>query len=172
MSSVVFLKAVNVGGPQKFQPTALARDLARLGIVNLGAAGTFVVRETIGPKDLRAEILRCLPFEPEMMICSGNEIQALAVDDSFIPKGSAEGVKPFVTVLEKAPRNVPKLPRQWPAGEKWEVRLTQVRGRFALGVWRRLGKAILYPNAVLEKEFGLAATTRGWNTIARLATLL
>src|ERR1700704_5607440 len=45
MSSVVFFRAVNVGGYQKFQPGKLAKELAEFGVVNIGAAGTFVVRE-------------------------------------------------------------------------------------------------------------------------------
>jgi hypothetical protein len=55
MSSVVFLRAVNVGGHQKFQPSKLAKELERFGVVNLGAAGTFVVRENVSQARLRDE---------------------------------------------------------------------------------------------------------------------
>jgi uncharacterized protein (DUF1697 family) len=30
----------------------------------------------------------------------------------------------------------------------------------------------LYPNAIVEKQFGVAATTRSWNTIEKVATVL
>lgn len=48
MASVVFLRGVNVGGHKAFQPSAVARDLADLDVVNIGAAGTFVVRKPVG----------------------------------------------------------------------------------------------------------------------------
>ena len=48
MALVVFLRGVNVGGHKTFRPAALARELAALDLVNVGAAGTFVVRAAIG----------------------------------------------------------------------------------------------------------------------------
>src|SRR5258708_3879776 len=69
MPSVVFLRGVNVGGHKTFQPSVLAKELAAYDVVNIGAAGTFVVRKPISQTKLRAEILRQLPFEPQIMIC-------------------------------------------------------------------------------------------------------
>ena len=60
MASVVFFRAVNVGGHQKFQPNLLAKELADFGVVNVGAAGTLVVRQTVSQATLRAEIFRRL----------------------------------------------------------------------------------------------------------------
>jgi uncharacterized protein (DUF1697 family) len=45
MPSVVFLRAVNVGGTNRCQPALLAKQLAEFGVVNIDAVGTFVVRE-------------------------------------------------------------------------------------------------------------------------------
>lgn len=45
MASVVFLKGVNIGGHRSFSPSRLARKMATLGIINVGAAGTFAVRK-------------------------------------------------------------------------------------------------------------------------------
>ena len=44
-----------------------------------------------------------------------------------------------------------------------------VSGRFALSV-RRLGET--YSNAVVEKHFGVPATTRNWNTIETICEVL
>ena len=172
MASVVFLRAVNVGGHQKFQPSVLARDLADLGVVNLGAAGTFVVRTSIRPAELRAEILRHLPFKPGLTIISAKQVLDLVRSEPFGTRPAAGGLRRFVTVMEKAPRTLRPLPLEQPAGDRWEVRVLEARGQFALGVWRRLGRGILYPNAVIEKRFGVAATTRGWDTFCRIAKLL
>lgn len=47
MALVAFLKGINVGGHRRFRPSALARELEHLEVVNVGAAGTFVVRRTV-----------------------------------------------------------------------------------------------------------------------------
>lgn len=45
MALVVFLRGVNVGGHRTFRPRDLARKLRDYDVVNVGAAGTFVVRQ-------------------------------------------------------------------------------------------------------------------------------
>jgi uncharacterized protein (DUF1697 family) len=169
MSSVVFFRAVNVGGHQKFRPGKLAQDLAEFGIVNIGAAGTLVVREHVSQKKLRDEILRRLPFRPELMICPACDVLALARGDWFGDAPAGKDMGRFASVLQKAPRTKPPLPIEQPAGAKWEVRVVAVTGRFALSV-RRLGQT--YSNAVVEKHLGVPATTRNWNTIETLREVL
>ena len=170
MASVVFFRAVNVGGFQKFQPASLAKELSDLDVLNVGAAGTFVVRKLISQSALRAEILKRMSFQPELMICTASEATALVEEDPFqtLPKDA----RPFVTVMQKAPRKLPPLPLEQPVGSKWQVRVISVRGRFALSLWRRAERAVTYPNAVIEKQFGISATTRNWNTIRTVAGLL
>ena len=59
-------------------PTVLiAKQLAKLGVVNIGAVGTFVVREDVGESALRAALVRNLPFKCEIMICPAKEILAV-----------------------------------------------------------------------------------------------
>jgi uncharacterized protein (DUF1697 family) len=169
MSSVVFFRAVNVGGHQKFQPGKLATELERFGVVNIGAAGTFVVLEHVSEAELRDEILRRLPFKPELMICPALEVLALARGNWFDAAPAGKDVGRFVSVLQKAPRAKPRLPIEQPAGPKWEVRVVAITGRFAVSV-RRLGQT--YSNAVVEKRLGIPATTRNWNTLESIREIL
>ncbi len=169
MSSIVFFRAVNVGGHQKFQPAKLAKALAEFGVVNIGAAGTFVVRKNVSPVKLRDEILRRMPFKPELMICPARDVLALARGDWFGDAPAGKDIGRFVGVLQKAPRVNPTLPIEQPAGAKWEVRVVAITGRFALTI-RRLGQT--YSNAVIEKHFGVPATTRNWNTIEAIREVL
>jgi uncharacterized protein (DUF1697 family) len=169
MASVVFFRAVNVGGHQKFQPRELAKELAEFGVVNIGAAGTFVVRENVSQAKLRDEILHRLRFKPELMICPAREVLELARGQWFGDVPAGKDVGRFVSVLQKAPRANPPLPIKQPAGLKWEVWVFAVTGRFALSV-RRLGQT--YSNAVVEKHLGIPATTRNWNTIEAICELL
>lgn len=172
MALVVFLRGVNVGGHKKFKPSILATELAKYDVVSLGAAGTFIVHGKVGAKALREEIRRRLPFEAEIMICTAEEIVKLVRRRPFGPKPPQKNFKCFVSVLQSLPRTVPRLPMDFPAKGDWEVRLLRVTGRFVLSLWRRSGRGILYPNQVFEKHFGVAATTRGWNTIVSICNTL
>ena len=172
MASVVFMRGVNVGGHKKFSPAALARDLAALDVVNVGAAGTFVVRKSIGKGALQAELSRRLPFEADVMICTAREVLDLVAGQPFgrIPAGKE--VRPFVTAMAKRPVSIPRLPILKPAGDDWQVKIVAVSGTFALSLWRRLGRSIVYPNEVVEKSLGVSATTRNWDTILKIRALL
>ena len=169
MSSVVFFRAVNVGGHQKFQPGELAKELAEFGVVNIGAAGTFVVRENVSQAKLRDEILHRLRFKPELMICPAREVLELVRGNWFGDLPARKDLGRFVSVLQKAPRAKPPLPIKQPAGAKWEVWVVAITGRFALSI-RRLGQT--YSNAVVEKHLGIPATTRNWNTIEVICEVL
>jgi uncharacterized protein (DUF1697 family) len=172
MTSVVFLRGVNVGGTKVLQPSQLTKDLAHLGVTNVGAAGTFVVRSGGSHQRLRAEFLRRLKFPAEIMICRGSDLTRLVAEDPF-PAVDWEGdVRRFLSVLSRRPRLRPELPLEFPTGDSWQVRFIRISGRFALAWWRRLGRSFVDPNSVAERRLGVAATTRNWNTIVRIAALL
>jgi len=171
MALVVFMRAVNVGGYQKFQPAALAKKLAELDVVNIGAAGTFVVRARVSEKSLRKKILAEMGFEPAMMICPAEDVVDLVKSNPF-GKKLARNAKGFVSIMEHPLREPPDLPVDQPKGT-WGVRVIAVEGRFAMSLWRRLeGETMVYPNAVVEKKFGVAATTRSWNTMEAVGKIL
>ena len=172
MASVVFLRGVNVGGNRTFQPSLVARALAQWDVVNVGAAGTFVIRKPIGEAAVRAGFLAKLPFETHLTICRGRDLLDLAAAKPFSSPPPGSDTRPFVSVLAKRPRTLPRLPISQPPGEKWQVRIVAVSGKLVLSLWRRQGKTMLYPNEVVEKHFGAPATTRNWNTIVTLCGIL
>ena len=151
----------------------LAKQLADFGVVNVGAAGTFVVRQNLSQTTLRAEILRRMAFKPELVICPARDVIALMRSDPFQDApDETKDLRHYVTIMTKVPRTLPPLPLEKPDGNKWEVKLIDITGRFALSLWRRQTNGILYPNAVVEKHFGIPATTRNWNTIAAICEIL
>jgi hypothetical protein len=74
VASVVFLRAVNVGKANRCQPALIAKQLAKFGVVNIGAVGTFVVRENVSESTLRPAIAKKLPFKCEIMICPARDV--------------------------------------------------------------------------------------------------
>src|SRR5215831_7177784 len=83
MALVVFLRGVNVGGHRTFRPAILAQQLKRYDAVNIGAAGTFVIRAPTSQAQLGAELRRRLPFETHVMICRGRELLETVSGDPY-----------------------------------------------------------------------------------------
>jgi len=172
MASVVFLRGVNVGGHRTFRPSVLAKALAALDVVSIGAAGTFVVRAAGSAASVRTAFLAELAVETELMVCTGREVIGLVEKDPFarLRRPPADGE--HVTVLARRPRLRPRLPLRVPDGRDWQVEIAALDGRFALARHRRAGRANLYPNEVVEKHFGVPATTRGWPTMLKVRAAL
>src|SRR5947209_9808460 len=171
MHWVVFLRAVNVGGANRCQPAAIAKQLAKFGVVNIGAVGTFVVREDVSESTLRAAFARKLPFKCEIMICPARDIIRLTSKNPFARQPSGPNITRFVNVLAKRLPARPALPLSLPSDEDWLLKIIAVQDRFVLGLYRRQMKAISYIGKI-EKLLGVPATTRSWNTIEKIVSIL
>ncbi|HWY51539.1 MAG TPA: hypothetical protein VNW72_08660 [Chthoniobacterales bacterium] len=171
MPSVVFLRAVNVGGTNRCQPAIIAKQLARFDIVNIGAVGTFVARKNVSESALRAAIARKLPFKCEIMICPARDIVKLALKDPFSHQPSGVDITRFVSVLAKPVRALLPLPLSLPSDGDWLIKIVAIQGRFVVGLYRRQMKAISYLSKI-EKMLGVPATTRSWNTIEKVVKIL
>src|SRR5438034_4080573 len=86
MALVVFLRGVNVGGHRTFRPSILAKELSNHDVVNVGAAGTFVVRKPGSRAKFRAALLLKLPFEAEVVLCEGRDLMRLEMENPFGPE--------------------------------------------------------------------------------------
>ena len=168
---VVLLRGVNVGGYRAFRPRALADQLKQLGVVNIGAAGTFVIQKPVAPTRLRAELTRRLPFETEIIICQGREIIRLMSLEIFTEESARPGIVRFVSVLSRSPRLAPPLPMTLPTRGQWLLKVLAREGRFVVGQYRRHMKAIGYLGT-LDRLFGVRLTTRNWNTMAAIVKVL
>jgi uncharacterized protein (DUF1697 family) len=171
MALVVFLRGVNVGGHRTFRPSVLARELSDHGVVNVGAAGTFVVRKP-GPRaQFRAELLRKLPFEAEVVLCDGRDLIRMEMENPFGTEPPRPDIVRFVIILSKADRGLATIPCSLPPCGPWFVRVIASKSRFVFGVYRRHMKTIGYLGQI-DKLFGVPATTRNWNTIIAIVRIL
>ena len=171
MALVVLLRGVNVGGHRIFRPTTLAAQLKHLDAVNIGAAGTFVIRQPVSRAQLRAELARRLPFDAEIIICQGREIVRLISQNYFADQPARSDIVRFVSVLSKRPRSAPATPISFPASGKWLLKILTRDNQFVVGVYRRHMKVISYLGT-LDRLFGVPVTTRNWNTITAIARVL
>jgi len=168
---VVLLKGVNVGGHRTFRPGAIAEELKHLDAVNIGAAGTFVIRRPVTRTQLRAELARRLPFDAEIVICEGREIVGLMSHDYFPDQPAQPDIVRFVSVLARRPRSAPSMPMSFPSSGNWLMKVLARDNRFVFGLYRRHMKAIGYIRT-LDRIFGVPATTRNWNTITAISRVL
>jgi uncharacterized protein (DUF1697 family) len=171
MALVVFLRGVNVGGHRTFRPSILARELSAFDVVNVGAAGTFVVRKPGSRAAFLAALRRKLPFETEVALCVGRDVMALETDNPFATEPSRADVVRFVSILSKAGRVPAQIPIRLPPRGKWLVRVIASKKQFVFGVYRRDMKTIGYLGQ-LDRLFGGRATTRNWNTIVAIVRIL
>jgi uncharacterized protein (DUF1697 family) len=169
----VFLRGVNVGKANRCQPAVIASQLSRLGVINIGAVGTFVVRKDVSESALRSAFAKKLPFKCEIMICPARDIIKLAAENPFTDQPSSEKITRFVSVLAKS-LPLPfllNLPHCLPSPDDWLLKIIAIQGRFVLGLYRRHMKAIGYLGKI-EKLLGVPATTRNWNTIQKVVQIL
>lgn len=171
MASVVLLKGLNVGGHRSLRPSALARELHHLEVVNIGAAGSFVVRAPLRREELRSEIARRLPFEAEIVICRGRDVTSLLSEDFFAGDPERPDIVRFVSVLARAPRSKVAVPAAFPPEGRWVVKVLARRGRFVVGLHRREMSAIGALGR-LERAFGVPLTTRSWSTMNAIGRAL
>lgn len=160
-----------MGGHRTFRPSVLAGELVDYDVVNIGAAGTFVVRKPGRRAAFRAALLGKLPFEAEIAMCDGRELLRLETENPFGTRPSPPGVVRFVSILSKAGVVRASLPVSFPAKGQWLVRMIACEGQFVFGMYRRHMKTIGYLGQV-DKLYGAPATTRNWNTIAAVMRIL
>jgi uncharacterized protein (DUF1697 family) len=175
MSQVVFLRGVNVGGANLCRPAELAKQLSKLGVVNIGAVGTFVVRQDVNESTLRnafaVQLAKAFGVKCEIMICPAHDIMKLASKDPFVRQPSNPNITRFVNVLAKRLPSPPPLPLSLPSDDDWLLKIIAIKGRFVLGLYRRQMKATGYLGKI-EKLLGVPATTRNWNTIEKIVKTL
>jgi uncharacterized protein (DUF1697 family) len=168
---VIFLRGINVGGHRTFRPTKLAEALKHLGAVNIGAAGTLVLRQRMTQAQARAEVARILPFVAEIVVCRGRDITSLVSQNPFEGQSVRGGVVRFVSVLSQRARLRPSTPMRFPSRGQWLMKILAKRSRFVLGLYRRHMKVIGLLGS-LDRLYGVPATTRNWNTMVAIARVL
>lgn len=171
MPLVALLRGVNVGGHRTFRPSVLARELRDFDVVNVGAAGTFVVRKPVSQSVLRAEVLRALPFHAEIVIFDSRDLVRIHRDHPFGTAKPAPNTVRFVSFLSKSRRVRVPLPLMLPPVGEWSLRIVAATGRFVFGEYRRHMKAINCLGKV-DGLFGVPATTRNWNTVSAIVRIL
>ena len=171
MALVVFLRGINVGGYRNFHPSLLAKRLRDFDVVNIGAAGTFVVRKPQSRAKFRAALLQNLPFAAHVALCDEGALLQLEQIHPFGERRPRPDITRFLSILTRPARLRPSLPLSVPAKGPSLVRILAAKPPFVLGTYRRDMRTIGYLGQ-LDQLFGTPVTTRSWNTILAIVRIL
>lgn len=172
MALVVLLRGANLG-KRRFSPKALAEALADLDLVNIGAAGTFVVPKRIAEKTLRERVQAELPWkDAEMVVLKDAEVRDAL--EAGAPIAIPPGTKKFGVALPNAPPAALELPVEALAKDgAWGMRYEAVAGRVVIGVRRRGDETGTYSTKALDAAVGSdRGTMRDWPTWERIGAAL
>lgn len=174
---VALLRGINVGG-HAIIPMADLRDA-------FVAAGACCVRTYIQSgnvvfdvsargfaafdKRIRRWLEKAAGGNPAISYRGASEICTLEDAFPLATFASESDVKTYVAFLESTPERSPTLPLI-SKKEGLEV-LALHDGKDALVLSRKVGDRWGFPNALVEKAFGVAATSRNWNTVTKLASM-
>jgi uncharacterized protein (DUF1697 family) len=131
----------------------------------------FVVRNPGSRAKFRAQLLRKLPFEAEVVLCDDHDLICLEMENPFGTEPSRPDIVRFVSILSRPGRGPANIPFTLPPGREWFVRVIASKNRFVFGVYRRHMRTIGYLGQI-DKLFGVPATTRNWNTILAVVRIL
>jgi len=175
---VALLRAINVGG----------RGLVRMDRLktSFDAAGCSSVRTLLQSGNvifdcasasrattferIRDEMNRLVGRETQIMFRPAADMERLVERGPFASLQHDRTLKLYVAFLAGKPRHVPQ---ELPRSTKEAVECIAIEGSDAFLVSRPKPNGFYgFPNNFLEKELGLAATTRNWSTVSKIAAAL
>ncbi|HEX6048535.1 MAG TPA: hypothetical protein VFZ21_04680 [Gemmatimonadaceae bacterium] len=171
MALVLLLRGVNVGGHRTFRPSRLAHDLRAFDVVNIGAAGTFVVRNPGSRANFRAALVRHLPVTTQIVFCEGRDLVRFERSGPFGPAPAEPGIVQFVSFLARRTTARLRFPITLPTTRDWLVRVQGSTGRIVFGEYRRHMRTIGCLGQ-LDQLFGVPVTTRSWVTVSAILRAL
>lgn len=170
---IAFLRGINVGGNKLIKMEALAAAFTSAGFrkVRTYIASGNVIFDTRATKlaslEKKAEkqLLESFGHDIAVVIFPLTDLEKLLEHDLFARVRSGSEAMLLVTFLKREVPDV-KLPLE---SEKENLKVIAIKKRVAFTVARRKKTGWFgFPNNFIEKELGVAATTRQWRTLEKV----
>ncbi|MCX6241352.1 MAG: DUF1697 domain-containing protein [Bacteroidetes bacterium] len=170
---VAFLRGVNVGGKKVIKMEELNRifiGAGYTGIKTLIQSGNVLFNaNTNNHATLKSElenILRKeLGYKVEVFLLPFNDVIDIFNSDPFRKVNKDEKKKFYISLFSGNPGKQAELPV---FSEKGDLEVLKIKKNRAFILSREIDGKFGFPNAFIEDITGSAATTRNWNTIAKL----
>jgi uncharacterized protein (DUF1697 family) len=175
---VALLRGINVGGKKLIKMADLVRVFASLGFKNVRtyiASGNVIFDDSgntdrsVLVKKIERKLLQSFGHEITVIVRTVDELETLVKHDPFKKFKSAVDVMRFVVFLASEPSKKRKIPLQF-VSENMDVFAIRDGAAFVLARRKKTGW-FGFPNNLVEKELGLAATTRNWSTVEKIAAV-
>ena len=175
MKYVALLRGINVGGHKLIKMDMLRGLLASAGFRNvrtLIASGNVLfeapkTRPSTLARRIEKILFAGLGYEVPVIVRTVDDLKALVKKDPFKKVEATKDVMLFVAFLFSEPRQAPKLPLKF-FDEHLEV-LAIVDGAAFILARRKKTGWFSFPSNFIEKLLGVAATTRNWTTVRKMA---
>jgi uncharacterized protein (DUF1697 family) len=173
---VAFLRGINVGGKNIIKMEDLNAVFVKMGCENVKTliqSGNVIFDSTVSDSAaLEKKIAKSLSarfnYEAVLMLRKMSEIENIINLDPFKKITVTPKIKFYVAFLSGKLKPSPKLPL---VNEKEGLELLCVVNKDAFLLSKEIKNGRYgFPNSFIEKEFDVEATTRNWNTIAKLIT--
>src|SRR2546425_5502258 len=171
---VAFLRAINVAGQKLIKMKDLARIFAAAGCKNVQSyiqSGNVLfdsksTNSAALSKKIERTLQQALGYEVTIMLRTLGELEALVRRNPFKKIKTDDEIMRFVVFLSNQPKPTPKLPL---ISIKENLELIEIKDGTAVGFSRRKPNGWFgFPNAFVEKELGVAGTTRNLNKVNKI----
>ena len=172
---IAFLRGINVGGYRLIKMQDLVRIFSAAGCRNVRTfqqAGNVIFESrSANVKSLTKKIERALDkdlgYHVAVILRSLDQLQKVISRNPFKKVEKKKDVMMFCAVfLAEDPQRKPKLPF---VSKTENVEVFEIADGAAFVVSRRKKNGWFgFPNAVVEKEFGVVATTRQWKSLQKI----
>lgn len=174
ITHIAFLRAINVGGHAVVSMKALAaafkaagcRDVKTFlqsGNLAFKAAGA---KTPAWQEKIQSKLNELLGTETVVIFRTLGELGQMVKADPFRNVAEDPDVKRYVALLAARPHKAPRIPIDSPKDGLTVFRMDNLN---VYVLSRRVKKASGSPNLLVEKTFGVPATTRNWSTITKIA---
>ena len=172
-----FLRAINVGGKNLIKMDELKKVFESLGLKNVftyiqSGNVTFessAMNENVLAKKIENQLHKNLSDDVLVFIRSFEQLNSIDKSDPFKKLTFKAPQKLYITFLKDEQKQKIKLPY---LSVKKDVEIIQIKNREIYCITSEINGSYGFPNLFVEKEFGVKATTRNWNTIIKINDLM
>ena len=174
MIYVAFLRGINVGGRKVIKMEELARIFTSAGLRNVRtyiASGNVIFESGSGSttgltKKIEKALLQALGYEVTAVLRALRELESIVARNPFKGKSSGGDIMQCVVFLADEPKSKIQIPLI-STTENLEVFEVTDRTAFVVSGRKKNG-SFGFPNNFVEKQFGVAGTTRNWSTVNKI----
>lgn len=172
-----FLRAINVGGKSLIEMNELKRIFESIGFWNVKTyiqSGNVMFESSITDenviiKQIENLLHKNLSKDVVVFIRTFDQMKSIIEHDPFQKAKFKISTKPYITFFNDELKQKPELPY---LSQKKDVEITKIKEREIYCIAHEINGSYGFPNVFIEKEFGVKATTRNWNTITKVVGMM